>query len=199
MTDRNVERFGVLTSQRHDLADRLPREGHRCTAAGCIAQTGRDPLGCRRIPPPAAPVIRRLAPNPQSLCRFVDADAGCGQQDDPSAFRQLLWRGMRPREDRLSLLPDSRLCLTSARILFWMAVANATRFAARGPIGSPVPTRCTRLRHLTFSEKNPAPPSIRRLDTVPSSRSEDNATLTLKSTPCFFRTFAIVCFATTPA
>jgi len=29
--------------------------------------------------------------------------------------------------------------------------------------------------------------------TVPSSRSADSATLALKSTPCFFRTFAIVC------
>jgi hypothetical protein len=28
-----------------------------------------------------------LAPNPQWLCGFVDAQAGCRQEDDPSPFR----------------------------------------------------------------------------------------------------------------
>src|SRR5580692_7136012 len=92
VTDRNIQRLGVFTGERHDLADHLRRERRRRTTAGGIAQTRRDPGGRRRIAPPAPPVTDRLAPNPQLPCGLLDAQAGSGQQDDPSSFRQLLWR-----------------------------------------------------------------------------------------------------------
>jgi hypothetical protein len=43
-------------------------------------------------------VTRGLAPNSQSLSRLFDAEAGCREQNDPSSFRQFLWRGMRPHQ-----------------------------------------------------------------------------------------------------
>jgi hypothetical protein len=92
MTDRNVERFGILTGQRHDLADHFGRKRRRRTAAGRVAQTGSHPGGGIRIAPPAAPVTRGLAPNSQSLSRLFDAEAGCRQQNDPGSLRQFLWR-----------------------------------------------------------------------------------------------------------
>jgi len=96
--EERIAILGVFAGQGHDLADRLRRERRWRAAAGRIAQTRRHAGRCRRIPPPAAPVTCRLAPNPQLPSRLADPQAGRRQQDDPCPFRQLLWRRMRPHQ-----------------------------------------------------------------------------------------------------
>ena len=106
---------------------------------------------------PAPPVTRRLAPNSQLLCGLVDAQAGCRKEDDPSAFRQLLWRecaapdhsvpvhaqptvapvkpvsrqipSLADREDRLASPPDLRLWPRAPRLRLRETVTNETRFS----------------------------------------------------------------------
>ena len=39
-------------------------------------------------------MTRRLAPDPQPPGSLIDPKAGCGEQNDPGPFRQLLWRRM---------------------------------------------------------------------------------------------------------
>src|SRR5258708_16882948 len=72
VTDWDIERLGVFTGQGHDLADRFRCERRRRTAARRVAQARCHAGGWYRIPPPAAPVTGRLAPNPQSLGWLTD-------------------------------------------------------------------------------------------------------------------------------
>jgi hypothetical protein len=98
MTDRHVEGLGIFAGKRHDLADHFRRKRRWRTTTGRIAQTRRDPSGWHCFAPPTPPVTGRLAPNPQLLRGFIDPQAGCRQQDNPSPFRQLLRRRMRPHQ-----------------------------------------------------------------------------------------------------
>jgi hypothetical protein len=90
MTDWNIERYRVLAGQGDDLADLLGRERRRCAGARGVAQAGRHTGRCCRIQPSAAPMTGRLAPYSQPSRGLVDPKAGCGEQNDPGSFRQLL-------------------------------------------------------------------------------------------------------------
>ena len=90
LTDRDSQRLGVLTGERHDLADHLGGELGRRTAAGGVGQTRRHPgRGIRRVPSPP-PVPGRLTPDPKLDSGLGNSQTGGGQQNDPRPFRQFL-------------------------------------------------------------------------------------------------------------